>query len=225
MFFLIPGYRDSDKKQQECIEKAGMIEEQRAAAAEKARKQRLEEERKAEEHRQEVLRKEEQNRLEQERIQRQKQIEAEQEKKRVVRNKAIISMVILALIAFAVVYITVIKPQAEFNNTFNKAKAQIESGEYGLALKTLDEIIDHPEVESFIESSSELQGELARIASYAVGNTVVFGNYEQDNDTSNGKEPIEWIIISEENDRRLLVSKYILDVQPFNTDETKAMQL
>lgn len=192
LFMSIPGYRDSDRKQDECSKKAKDIEEQRARAAEAARKQQLEE---------------------------------EQKKKRESRNKAIAALALIAFVAFIVVYITVISPQIKFNNTFNKAKSQIESGEYGLALKTLDEIKDRPEIESFIESSSELQGELARIANYNVGNTVVFGNYEQDNSTSNGKEPIEWIVISEEDDRRLLVSKYVLDVQPFNTDETSAMKL
>ena len=44
-----------------------------------------------------------------------------------------------------------------------------------------------------------------------VGNTVYFGYYEQDNNTSNGKEPIEWIIVAKDSSKALLLSKYILD--------------
>ena len=45
----------------------------------------------------------------------------------------------------------------------------------------------------------------------AVGNTVTFGKYEQDNDTSNGAEPIEWIVLDIDNGKAFLISKYVLD--------------
>lgn len=50
-----------------------------------------------------------------------------------------------------------------------------------------------------------------------VGDTVVFGSYEQDGDTANGAEAIEWVALAKEGDRTLLVSKYALDYQPYNT--------
>ena len=47
----------------------------------------------------------------------------------------------------------------------------------------------------------------------------MFGKYEQDNDTSNGKEPIEWIVLEKREDGSLLVmSKYALDAQPYHFD-------
>lgn len=46
---------------------------------------------------------------------------------------------------------------------------------------------------------------------------VNFGSYEQDNDESNGKESIEWIIIDENDENTLLISKHILDRLPFNS--------
>mgnify|MGYP003293776659 CR=1 FL=1 len=51
-----------------------------------------------------------------------------------------------------------------------------------------------------------------------VGSTVLFGSYEQDNDTSNGSEAIKWRVLSidEENGTALLLSTYILDVGQFN---------
>ena len=43
-----------------------------------------------------------------------------------------------------------------------------------------------------------------------------FGNYEQDGNTDNGAEPIEWIVLKEEGSKKLLISRYILDYQEFN---------
>ena len=53
------------------------------------------------------------------------------------------------------------------------------------------------------------------------GDVITFGEYEQDNDTSNGKEPIEWIVLSVRNEEVYLLSKYVLDAQPLNEKNTK----
>ena len=45
--------------------------------------------------------------------------------------------------------------------------------------------------------------------------TYTFGSYEQDGDSSNGKEPIEWLVLDRNGDRALLLSKYALDYQSF----------
>ena len=46
------------------------------------------------------------------------------------------------------------------------------------------------------------------------GQTVSFGNYEQDNNYGNGKEPIEWLVLDVNYNEALLISKYLLDTQP-----------
>ena len=51
-----------------------------------------------------------------------------------------------------------------------------------------------------------------------VGDYVLFGSYEQDNDVSNGKEDIEWIVLAKDNGRILVISKYLLDSAPYNYD-------
>ena len=48
------------------------------------------------------------------------------------------------------------------------------------------------------------------------GNHVTFGHYEQDGDMSNGKEPIEWEVLSEEDGKLLLISLHILDSMPYD---------
>ena len=49
------------------------------------------------------------------------------------------------------------------------------------------------------------------------GDYIYFGEYEQDNDTSNGKEDIEWLVLKEVGNSILVVSKYGLESMPYNT--------
>lgn len=53
-----------------------------------------------------------------------------------------------------------------------------------------------------------------------VGDTVLFGSYEQDNNRYNGAEPIQWTVLDVESDGTcLLFSKYALDSKPYNTTD------
>ena len=52
-----------------------------------------------------------------------------------------------------------------------------------------------------------------------VGDYVFFGSYEQDNDTSNGKEKIEWLVLEKKDGRALVISKYALDTKQYNTSQ------
>lgn len=52
---------------------------------------------------------------------------------------------------------------------------------------------------------------------YKVGDYLTYGSYEQDNNKSNGKEPIEWEIICVEDGKALIISKYGLDVKIYDT--------
>lgn len=49
---------------------------------------------------------------------------------------------------------------------------------------------------------------------------VKFGKYEQDGNTNNGKEDIEWLVIDENNERTLLLSKYVLDAAAYDSGIT-----
>ena len=50
---------------------------------------------------------------------------------------------------------------------------------------------------------------------------IIFGHYEQDNNTGNGKEPIEWEILDENANGKLLISRYVLDAVPFNNEHAE----
>lgn len=52
------------------------------------------------------------------------------------------------------------------------------------------------------------------------GSLVTFGCYEQDNDSDNGAEPIEWLVLAVEGNKALLVSHDGLDAKPYHTDYT-----
>ena len=56
------------------------------------------------------------------------------------------------------------------------------------------------------------------IETSTAGDVIVFGKYEQDNDPTNGKEDVEWLVIAKKGSKRLVISKYALDCLPFNDE-------
>ena len=67
------------------------------------------------------------------------------------------------------------------------------------------------ETASKTESSSQ---EKDKNPEYKVGETIEFGNYPQDKDGT--EKPIEWIVMKNEGNQVLLLSKYVLDAKPYN---------
>lgn len=54
-----------------------------------------------------------------------------------------------------------------------------------------------------------------------IGSYITFGHYEQDNVESDGTEPVEWLVLDTAGTHVLLLSRYVLDVQPYgNSDFT-----
>lgn len=51
----------------------------------------------------------------------------------------------------------------------------------------------------------------AQLKTASIGDYIVFGKYEQDNNDSNGAEDIEWLVLKKTDDRILVISRYILD--------------
>lgn len=50
------------------------------------------------------------------------------------------------------------------------------------------------------------------------GDILSFGKYEQDNDTENGNESIEWIVLDHQKGFITMISRYALDVQPYHEE-------
>ena len=54
------------------------------------------------------------------------------------------------------------------------------------------------------------------------GDCISFGSFEQDGNTENGKETLEWIVLTVKRPYVLLLSKNVLDVQPFSGADSAA---
>lgn len=54
-----------------------------------------------------------------------------------------------------------------------------------------------------------------------VGDVIKIGKFEQDDNTENGKEDIEWIVLDVQGRRALVISKYGLVNIPYNETETE----
>lgn len=53
--------------------------------------------------------------------------------------------------------------------------------------------------------------------SVSVNDIVTFGHYEQDGIRGNGAEDIEWLVLDVQGNKALLLSRYALDSQPYNS--------
>ena len=56
------------------------------------------------------------------------------------------------------------------------------------------------------------------ITTAEVGDIIKFGTYEQDNDSSNGKDKIEWLVLEVKDGKALVISKKALDCKPYNNE-------
>lgn len=69
------------------------------------------------------------------------------------------------------------------------------------------------------EESEQLNQKYKRlmIENSKKGDTIYYGNYEQDGDNSNGTEPIAWLVLEKNNEDILIISKDILEKMRFGT--------
>lgn len=145
--------------------------------------------------------------------------QSEDEKRRKAARKRnirrIITLSVIACIALAIVVKTVFIPALNYRS----------------AVKLLDngEIIDA--YEGFIalngyKDSAQKAAEIfdeykpAKLKAADVGDTVFFGAYEQDNDTSNGKEAIAWLVLAKEDNKLFLISEKALDGMPYHNSNS-----
>jgi len=51
------------------------------------------------------------------------------------------------------------------------------------------------------------------------GDTLTYGHYDQDGDSGNGAEAIEWIVLKSDGETATLISKYALEAKPYNDED------
>ena len=88
------------------------------------------------------------------------------------------------------------------------------------ALVALDGYKDSADKASTIYDKYKVEYKVEKLKVAKVGDYVSFGAYEQDNNTSNGKEDIEWRVLEVKDGKALVISKDALDCQPYDTSDT-----
>ena len=101
---------------------------------------------------------------------------------------------------------------------YQKATALNKAGKYIEAYAVYAALPDYKDVFSIIENDDNIAAAAAWRAQFNAGKKVQFGHYEQDNNTSNGAEAIEWIVLANDGDTATLISNYSLDAKPYNTE-------
>lgn len=97
---------------------------------------------------------------------------------------------------------------AIIESKYNKASSLTAEGKYSDALLLLDEIGDYKDAVVLKQKCALLTCE--------TGDVITFGTYEQDGNSSNGAETIEWIVLERDGDKALVLSLYCLEQMPFN---------
>ena len=163
----------------------------------------------------EIKAKEEADRLKAERRAEERRIAEEKAAKERKKAFAIGTSIVAACIAFVIVLTTVIIP----NIKYNSAVSLLNDGKI---IEAYDSLIALNGYKDSTTKASEIfdQYKIEKLKIAEVGDVVYFGAYEQDNNTSNGKEDIEWQVLAKEDNKILVISKYALDCQQYNTSDT-----
>ena len=108
------------------------------------------------------------------------------------------------------------KEEVKMELQYREANELLDAGQYREAIIAFNGLGPYKESLSLVSSIKELNLDYS-IYIADVGDYIHFGQYEQDNNTSNGKEAIEWIVLDRDDDRILVISRYGLDCKPYNT--------
>ena len=96
----------------------------------------------------------------------------------------------------------------KYKNVDQIAENYLTNKEYDKAIDAWNEVGNSEKVLNLLLNNPSL---------ITFGRKISFGAYEQDNDIGNGKENIEWVILSKEKNRVLLISDKALDCKQFNS--------
>ncbi|MBR0142659.1 MAG: TIR domain-containing protein [Clostridia bacterium] len=100
-------------------------------------------------------------------------------------------------------------------NKYTAAIELYEKGDYSHAEDAFIELKDYKD-SSEKARNCRIKLQFGSLIGVSVGSIIKLGTYEQDNNTANGKESIEWLVLKKEENKYLAVSKYVLDCLPFD---------
>ena len=163
----------------------------------------------------EIKAKQEADRLERERKAEEERKEAEKRAKRNKKIAIITTPIVCVVIAFIIVLNAVIIP----NSKYNDAVALMDAGNSDEAYSIFQELGNYKDSAEKARNIKVIKNK-EKLKNANVGSYVTFGAYEQDNNNSNGKEDVEWLVLAKEGNKVLVISKYALDCQQYNTSQT-----
>lgn len=160
----------------------------------------------------EIKAKEEADRLEAERKAAEYKAAQERAEKKRKRKKVVAALVLCAFAAIVAILLKVI-PDVKYN-------AAVKLINDGDIINAYDNLIALDGYKDSTEKAADIfeQYRIEKLKVANVGDIVLFGVYEQDNDTSNGKEDIEWRVLAKEDGRILLITDKALDCQRYNIE-------
>ena len=98
---------------------------------------------------------------------------------------------------------------------YNDAVALMDAGNIVEAYEALIALDDYKDSKEKAKSLAYLYS----LKTAEVGDFIAFGKYEQDNDTTNGKEDIVWTVLEIKDGKALIMSAYCLDNKQYNTSK------
>lgn len=146
------------------------------------------------------------------RLEREHQEELARQKSKKIKKIAIITTSIICVIIASIILIsTVIIPNTKYNN----ATALMDAEKYDEAYSIFEELGNYKDSQDKLDNIIFLKTK-EQLNNAKVGDSVLFGLYEQDNKTSNGKENIEWLVLEAKDGKTLVISKYALDCKKYD---------
>ena len=128
---------------------------------------------------------------------------------------AVITIVVCVCVAMSILWTNVLQPMVKYND----AIALMDAGNIVEAYEALVALEGYKDSTDKANSIYD-QYKVEKLKTTKVGDYVFFGVYEQDNNTSNGKENVEWLVLEVKDGKALVISKYALDYQQYNTEFT-----
>ena len=137
------------------------------------------------------------------------------EAKTKMRRRVIALLIVAIVVTSAVlVYTRIIKPEGQYK----QAKALLSKGQYEESYAVFSQIFGYKDVDQIINNDENFAAPAEKAAwraQFSVGNTVLYGTFEQDNDTANGAEDIEWVVLKNDEITATLISKCALNYLPY----------
>ena len=128
---------------------------------------------------------------------------------------SLISIILVVAILSLVIKYAVIIPNEKYDN----AVSLMEAGKVVEAYEALTALDGYNDSEQLADSLY-FDYKVEKLKAAKVGEYIMWGTYEQDNDTTNGEEEIEWLVLDKKGSKTLVISKLALDCQQYNYMDT-----